>query len=66
MTSAIKIWRLAQGLTKVDACELFGVTWKTLHLWENGTDPKGLELLGRIESVTGQKIQQLFPDYFKT
>lgn len=66
MTSAIKVWRLAQGLTKADARKLFGVTWKTLHLWENGTDPKGLELLGRIEAVTGQKIQQLFPDYFKT
>ena len=66
MISAIKSWRLAQGLTKADAHKLFGVTWKTLHLWENGTDPTTLELLGRIESVTGQKIQQLFPDYFKT
>jgi len=66
MISAIKSWRLSQGLTKVDASKIFGVTWKTLHKWENGTDPTTLELLGRIEAVTGQKIQQLFPQYFKT
>jgi len=63
---ALKVWRLAKGLTVLQAAALFKVTYKTIYKWEAGTDPRTLKLLGRIEEVTGQKIQQLFPKYFKT
>jgi len=64
MIPALKVWRLAKGLTVLQASELFGVTFKTVYQWEAGVLPRGIPLLARIELVTGMTLHELFPEYF--
>jgi transcriptional regulator with XRE-family HTH domain len=64
MIPALKVWRLAKGLTVLQASELFGVTFKTVYKWEAGVLPRSIPLLARIELVTGMTLHQLFPEYF--
>ena len=61
---ALKVWRLAKGLTVLQASELFGVTFKTVYKWEAGVLPRSIPLLARIELVTGMTLHELFPEYF--
>lgn len=61
---ALKAWRISRGYSVAQVAEQFGVTQKSVYRWEEGTVPRSVKLLARIELVTGMTIQELFPEYF--
>lgn len=64
-TNPLHSWRKAQNKSQAAAGEAVGVDRLTWWRWENGKSRIDIELLDRVESVTGVNRSQLRPDIFQ-
>lgn len=58
-SAKVAVWRSERGLTQTEAAVRFGVTRKTVYMWETGAREPPLRLLGKVARETGIPLAEL-------